>query len=278
MAQLLNGKAIAATIVSELKEEIKRLGIRPGLAVLLVGDDGASHMYVALKEKAAAAAGMHFEKILLPKNIEEELVLAKIDELNRKPDIHGIVVQLPLPPQLNENHITQAMFPEKDADGFHPKNIELLLAGTPRVVPNLLQGILRLIETTGVSLAEKTAVILSNSNVFTTPLAKLLADKGLLVTTIIAPAIKNNESQIANHDIIITALGRPHAITKDMIQEGAIVIDVGTTRVDGKILGDVHPNVSEKAGWLTPVPGGVGPLTVAYLLKNVVEAAKRKNP
>lgn len=289
-AQLLNGKALALHIRSELKEEIKRLGTTPGLAVLLIGDDPASHMYVRLKEKAAAEVGIHFEKILLPQNIEEELVLAKIDTLNRRQDIHGIVVQLPLPPHLHEDRVTQEIFPEKDADGFHPKNIELLMAGpvrgregsqrtstsngagTPRVVPNVMQGILRLIDATGVSPSGKRAAILANSDVFATPLAKLLVDRGVVADYRLQI---RDYSIVKKADILIVALGKPHAITNDMIKDGAMIIDVGTTRVDGKILGDVHPNVSEKAGWLTPVPGGVGPLTVAYLLKNVVALTKK---
>ncbi|MDO8581420.1 MAG: tetrahydrofolate dehydrogenase/cyclohydrolase catalytic domain-containing protein [bacterium] len=270
---ILDGKSLALQIRTELKEEIKQLGITPGFAVLLIGDDPASQMYVSLKEKASAEIGIHFEKILLPQNIEEELVLAKIDELNRRKDIHGILVQLPLPPHLNEDRITQEIFPEKDGDGFHPKNIELLMAGNPRVIPNLIQGIIHLLQATGVSLTEKKTALLANSDIFAKPLAKILADHGMAVQSFIAQKI--DKQKILTCDIIISVLGRPHAITKNMVKKGAIVIDVGTTRVDGKILGDVHPNVSEKASWLTPVPGGVGPLTVAYLLKNVVEAAKR---
>lgn len=269
---LLDGKELAAKIRNELKEEVKRLGIQPGLAVLLVGDDPASHTYVRLKEKAAEEIGIHFEKILLPKNIDEELVLVKIDQLNRRSDIHGILVQLPLPEQLHEDHVTSAIFPEKDADGFHPQNIAALLDGKPHIVPGLAQGILHLLDATKEPLAGKHAVILANSDVFAMPLKKLLTDRGVIVETIIGQL-----SHVNCHmsDIIISALGKPHTITKEMLKDGAIVIDVGTTKVNGKILGDVHPNVAEKAKWLTPVPGGVGPMTVAMLLKNVVEATRR---
>ncbi len=269
-AQLLDGKALATKIRSKLTEEIKRLGTTPGLAVVLIGDDPASHTYVALKEKAAKEIGIHFEKILLPQNIDEELVLVKIDELNRRKDIHGIIVQVPLPPRLNEDRITQSIFPEKDADGFHPKNIELLVASAPRVVPNLMQAILRLLAATGTPLDGKKATILANSDTFAKPLAKLLTDRNMNVEIVIGQ-LSNVNYQMS--DILITALGKPHAITKDMVKENAIVIDVGTTRVDKKIVGDAHPNVAEKASWLTPVPGGVGPLTVAYLLQNVVTLA-----
>ena len=283
-AQLIDGKKLAANIHSELKEDIKRLGITPGLAVLLVGDDPASHTYVRLKEKAASEIGIHFEKILLPQNIEEELVLAKIDALNRRSDIHGIVVQMPLPAHLNEDRVAQEIFPEKDADGFHPKNIKLLMAGTPRVVPNLLQAILYLIESTRMPLVMtrgilvKNAVILANSTIIARPLVKLLKDHAIAARYKLQIP---NDKTMQETDILIVALGKPHRITKNMVKDGGIVIDVGTTRVDGKIVGDVHPNVAEKAKWLTPVPGGIGPLTVAYLLKNVVELAKqaqKKNP
>lgn len=274
MKHLIDGKALALKIREQIKAEIKRLGIQPGLAVVLIGDDLASHTYVALKEKAAAEIGIHFEKIILPKNIDEELVLAKIDQLNHREDIHGILVQLPLPPNLNEDRITQAIVPEKDADGFHPKNIELLFAGTPRIIPSLIQGILDLITSTQVPLIGKHATILANSDIFAKPLAKLLAYRGAIVKNSIGK-VTRYPLPVTSYDIIITALGKPHSITKDMVKEGAIVIDVGTTRVGEKILGDVHPNVAEKAGWLTPVPGGVGPMTVAYLLKNVVAIASR---
>lgn len=263
-AQLLDGKTLATQIVSELKKEITRLGITPGLAVLLVGDDPASHTYVRLKEKAAADVGMYFEKILLPQNIEEELILVKIEELNRRADIHGILVQLPLPPHLNEDRITQAIAPEKDADGFHPKNIDALLADTPRITPNLLQGILHLLLVTGIPLAGKCATILANSDIIRTPLKKMLADRGITI-----------DDDAHNANILITARGIPGSVTVDMVKKGAIVIDVGTTRVDGTIRGDVDLRVTEKASWLSPVPGGIGPLTVAYLLKNVVMIAKK---
>ena len=271
--KFIDGRLLALKIREGIKAEIKRLGIQPGLAVLLIGDDPASHLYVRLKEKAAGEVGIHFEKILLPKNIDDELALAKIHQLNHRENIHGILVQLPLPPYLDEGRITQAIVPEKDADGFHPKNRELLFAGTPRIIPSLIQGILDLITSTQVPLIGKHAVILANSDIFAKPLAKLLTDRGAIVKTVI-----NHQSLVMSQssDIVISALGKPHAITKNMIKEGAIVIDVGTTRVGEKILGDVHPNVIEKAGWLTPVPGGVGPMTVAYLLKNVLTASQKK--
>lgn len=270
---ILDGKALATKIRSELTKEIKRLGTTPGLAVLLIGDDPASHTYVGLKEKATKEIGMHFEKILLPQTIDEELVLVKIDELNRRADIHGIIVQVPLPKPLHATRIISAILPEKDADGFHPENIKKFLAGTPRVTPVTTQAIAALLSATHVPLPGKRALILANSAVFADPVKKMLTDQG--VRTDIDTKTNTDNLQPKTYDILITARGIPGSITPAMVKEEAIVIDVGTTRVDGAIRGDADPAVREKAAWLSPVPGGVGPLTVAYLLKNVVDAVRR---
>ncbi|MBI4281433.1 bifunctional methylenetetrahydrofolate dehydrogenase/methenyltetrahydrofolate cyclohydrolase [Candidatus Uhrbacteria bacterium] len=272
-AQLLDGKALAANIRSELKKEIQRLGTTPGLAVILIGDDPASHTYVRLKERAAKEIGIRFEKILFPKNIDEELVLVKIDELNRRDDMHGILVQLPLPKSLHTDRIIFAIRPEKDADGFHPVNIKKFLNGDPTVTPVTTQAIDALLSATHVPLSGKHALILANSSVFAKPVKKMLANHG--VHADIITKLTTDNLQLTTYDILITARGIPGSVTPMMVKEGAIVIDVGTTRVDDTIRGDVDPAVTEKAGWLSPVPGGVGPLTVAFLLKNVVESVRR---
>ncbi|MBI5799049.1 MAG: bifunctional methylenetetrahydrofolate dehydrogenase/methenyltetrahydrofolate cyclohydrolase [Candidatus Yonathbacteria bacterium] len=279
--QLLNGKKLADGIRAQIRIDIQKSGITPGLAVLLVGNDPASHLYVSLKEKAAKEVGVHFEKYLFFATTPEVELTRKIMELNKRTNIHGILVQVPLPDPLSEDLLIAAIDPKKDADGFHPKNIEALLAGrplgeprhmagTPTIVPSVIRGILALIEATRIPLAGKQATILANSSVFAAPLEKLLTHRGMNVQTLIGH-VSDVGCQVS--DVLITAIGKPHFLTAQMIKKDAIIIDVGTSSLeDGKIVGDAHPNVVEKASWLTPVPGGVGPMTVAYLLRNVVDA------
>jgi methylenetetrahydrofolate dehydrogenase (NADP+)/methenyltetrahydrofolate cyclohydrolase len=272
MTQIIDGKKIAAEIRAEIKKELAELGIVPGLAVILVGADPASHLYVGLKEKAAAEVGIHFEKYLFFATEPEEKIIAKIEELNARPDIHGIIVQLPLPQGYNENKIISAIDPKKDADGFHPENIKKLMAGEPEIIPPVISGILELIKSTDTTLKNKKIAILANSEILAEPLAKIL--EGNEIKIIIAPETLTTE--IADADIIISALGRPKVITANAIKSGAILVDVGTTRLeDGKTVGDLDfDSVAEKAGWITPVPGGVGPMTVAELLQNALNLAK----
>lgn len=271
--QIVNGKKIAAEIRAEIKDEVSKLGITPGLAVILVGADPASHLYVGLKERAAAEVGIHFEKYLFFATEPEEKVIAKIQELNARPEIHGIIVQLPLPQNYDENKIIAAIDAGKDADGFHPENIEKLLSGEPKIIPPVISGILELIKSTGVELENKKIALLANSKILAKPLAKIL--EGNQVSVAIRP--ENPATHTRDADIVITALGRPKIITADAIKPGAILIDVGTTRLDdGTTVGDIDlDSVAEKAGWITPVPGGVGPMTVAELLKNVLSIAKK---
>ncbi|MBI5071435.1 bifunctional 5,10-methylenetetrahydrofolate dehydrogenase/5,10-methenyltetrahydrofolate cyclohydrolase [Candidatus Falkowbacteria bacterium] len=270
--QIIDGKKIAAEIRAEIKKEITELGIAPGLAVILVGADPASHLYVGLKEKAAAEVGIHFEKYLFFATEPEEKIIAKIQELNERPDIHGIVVQLPLPQGYDENKIVAAIDPKKDADGFHPENIKKILAGEPENIPPVISGILKLIESTGTELVNKKIAILANSEILAKPLEKILT--GNDIKTIIAPETLTTE--ISDADIVITALGRAKIITADAIKPGAILIDVGTTRMDdGTTVGDIDfESAATKACFITPVPGGVGPMTVAELLRNVLNLAK----
>ncbi|MBI4262405.1 bifunctional 5,10-methylene-tetrahydrofolate dehydrogenase/5,10-methylene-tetrahydrofolate cyclohydrolase [Candidatus Uhrbacteria bacterium] len=275
--QLLDGKKIADGIRAQIRTDLQRSGVAPGLAVLLVGNDPASHLYVSLKEKAAKEVGIHFEKYLFFAATPEAELIQKILELNRRTDIHGILVQVPLPDPLSEDRLIAAIDPKKDADGFHPKNIDALLAGITTIVPSVIRGILALIEATHVPLAGKHAIILANSFAFAQPIRKMLTDCNVSTdidrSTTSPGDVGLHHPEMCTYDIVITARGIPKSVTPDMVKEGAIVIDVGTTLVDGKIRGDVHPDVAKKSGWLTPVPGGVGPMTVAYLLRNVVDAS-----
>lgn len=273
-AQIIDGKKIAAEIRAKIKNEIAKLKITPGLAVILVGADPASHLYVGLKEKASAEVGVHFEKYLFFSAEPEEKIIKKIQDLNSNPDIHGILVQLPLPPHFNENKIITTIDPQKDADGFHPANIEKLLRDEPTIVPPVISGILKLMEATGEEIINKKIAILANSEIFIKPLQKIL-EKDNQVAYAIAP--ENVASITHNADVVITALGRPKFLTGEMIKDGTIVIDVGTTRLeDGTLVGDVDfESASQKASWITPVPGGVGPMTVVMLLQNVLELAKK---
>ena len=271
--QIIDGKKIAAEIRGEIKKEITELGITPGLAVILVGADPASHLYVGLKEKAAAEVGIHFEKFLFFATEPEEKIIVKIQELNARSDIHGIIVQLPLPENYDENKIIAAIDAGKDADGFHPENIKKFLSGAPEIIPPVISGILKLIESTGVELKNKKITILANSEILAKPLKKIL--EGNEVKIIITPEILTTE--ITDADIVISALGRAKIITADAIKPGAILIDVGTTRLDdGKTVGDIDfESTATKAGFITPVPGGVGPMTVAELLRNVLRLTKK---
>lgn len=275
-AQILDGRAIAARIKAEVKEEVSRLGFTPGLAAILVGADPASHLYVGLKEKACAEVGIHFEKYLFFATESQEKIITKIQELNERPDIHAILVQLPLPAPLNEDAVVGAVLPRKDVDGFHPENLSLLVAGKPQIVPGVARGIFELIKASEENLRGKKAALLVNSTTFAAPIEYLLEEAGAVVHIILAaPEIEVAAAALRDADIVVVAIGRPRAVVGAMIKPGAIVIDVGTNRLeDDTLVGDVDvQSVNEKAGYLTPVPGGVGPMTVAMLLKNVVVCA-----
>jgi len=276
MSQKINGKQLAAPVRQAVKAKIKGLGFTPGLAVILVGSDPASHRYVALKEQACREAGIHLETLLHFATTPQKKILAQINKLNQRPDIHGIIVQLPLPGQLDENQIIRAIDPAKDVDGFHPANIQKLLRDEKVEKPVLIKAVLRLLAATAEPLAGKNALIIANSPVFTQPMVKVLATPGLVVKT-----TKPNDpalgAKAAGADVLIVAAGRPRLITADMIKPGAIVIDIGINDENGKLVGDVDPQaVAAKAKWYTPVPGGVGPMTVAMLLENTLALAERQ--
>lgn len=278
VCQVLSGKKIARSLLNQLKREIVKTAQKPGLAVVLVGENPASRLYVNLKEKAASAVGVYFQKHLLPEKINERFLLQLINRLDQQTNIHGIVVQLPLPKHLNTKKIISAIDPKKDADGFHIKNLSLLKKYQPSVLPVLVQVTTKLLETTGLNFYGKTACLLGNSATFFKPFQIYLPRRfGLKIIT---THVNNSQlkSRTKKADVLITALGQAGFISSELVKKGAVVIDIGTSRQKNKIRGDVDfKKVCKKASFITPVPGGVGPLTVAYLLKNVHYLSKKTN-
>lgn len=271
-ARIIDGAKIAKKIRDKLKKQVSNLVQKPGLAIILVGSDPASYVYVGLKEQAAKEIGICFEKDYYQTSISQDVILHKISELNSRPDINGILVQFPLPKGFDENKIVQAINQEKDVDGFHPKNIANLLLGRPVIIPGLALGVVELLKSTKEKLKGKNAVVIAKGNVFSQPVSYLLKQNGLKVT------ITNPDSDkcleiTKQADVIIVAVGKAKFLIADMVKPGAIVIDVGYNRINNKAIGDVDfEPVSQKASWITPVPGGVGPMTVAMLLNNVLQA------
>ena len=276
MAKLINGKEISSNIRIGLKKQVEELrskGITPGLAVVLVGDDPASHTYVNNKEKACAEVGVRSFIYRLPKETGEEELGELIHTLNHDRNVHGLLVQLPLPKHLNERKILAMIDYRKDVDGFSEINAGGLFRGTEGLFSCTPLGIIELIKSTGVPIAGKHAVVIGRSNIVGKPVAMMLLQNDATVTichskTVDLPDVARQA------DILVAAIGRPKFVTADMVKEGAIVIDVGTTRVDGKLTGDVDfDGVSQKASFITPVPGGVGPMTITMLLHNTILAA-----
>jgi len=274
-AIIIDGKSLAACIREESRQRIAKLGLKPGLGVILVGHDPASHLYVSLKERACADAGIRMEKRIFPAHATESEIIEAVDELNFREDIHAILVQLPLPAVLDESRVIAAINPKKDVDGFHPRNLEAFMNGDVRIVPGLVAGIMELLNATGEELVDKRAAIVANSDVFQAPIARALERAGAF-PSFVRPDDKDLRKQVAAAGILIVAVGRPGFITGGMIKPGAIVIDVGTNRVDGRTTGDVDGATAvQVAGYLTPVPGGVGPMTVAMLIRNAVMLAEK---
>ena len=277
-AQLIDGKAVAAAAREALLPRIERLkhtGVTPGLCVILVGNDPASESYVASKERMASSLGMHGAVIRLPEETTEQELLERIRVLNGDPLIHGILVQLPLPKQIDPSAVAIAVSPEKDVDGLHPVNAGKLLAKEPCMVPCTPNGVIDLIKSTGIEIAGKHAVVIGRSDIVGKPAAILLMHHDATVT-VCHSRTKNLAAFTKQADILVCAIGKPKMITGDMIKPGAVVIDVGTSRVSGKLCGDVaFHEAMEVAGYVTPVPGGVGPMTIAMLMRNTVEAAER---
>ena len=279
-AQPIDGKALAQEIRQEIAKDIELLvvqtGVRPGLAVVLVGDDPASAVYVRNKKKACDTAGLYVKDHALPATTRQEELLKLIDQLNNDPKIHGILVQLPLPNQIDSQRVLNAVSPDKDADGFHPYNIGRLMAGDPVFVPCTPKGVMRMIESAGQSIKGKRAVVLGRSNIVGKPVAMLLMHQHATVTICHSRTI-DLPGMCKEADILVAAIGKAQFVKSDMVKPGAVVIDVGINRLgDGRLVGDVDfEPVKEVAGWLSPVPGGVGPMTIAMLLANTLEGAKR---
>jgi len=273
--QIIDGKALAKQIREKVKEEVKTLDQIPGLAVILVGADPASHLYVAKKEKACVEAGINFEKYLYFHTEPEEKIIERIKTLNERDDIQTILVQLPLPLHMDREKIIQTIKPEKDIDGFHPENIEFLLAGKARIVPPIYSGIITLIEAADSKLKDKKCLIVANTETFANPLKIMLENRGAGCEILLRPFDKIDD-KVKKADIVISAIGRPEFIQGEWFKDGAIVIDAGTNQLEeGGVVGDVDfESTKEKNGFITPVPGGVGPMTIAMLLENVVQLSK----
>lgn len=290
-ATVIDGKQVAKQMRAELKEEVSRLreqGVVPGLGVVLVGEDPASQSYVRAKERACEEAGIYSADHRLPADTPQEELLSLVERLNDDADIHGILVQLPLPDHMDEEAILEAIRPEKDVDGFHPMNVGRMVAGQPCFLPCTPHGVLQLLKNSGFETEGAHAVIVGRSNIVGKPLANLLMQKtemGNATVTVCHTRTRDVGAMTRQADLVIAAAGRPNTVTADMVKEGAAVIDVGVNRVDDatrkrgyRLVGDVDfENVKEKAGLITPVPGGVGPMTITMLLYNTVQSARQAN-
>ena len=279
---ILDGKALAATLRSETAQEtaqfIQQTGVTPCLAAILVGDDPASQVYVRNKEIACQKAGIKSVLHKLPAETTQEELEALIDQLNADPEISGILCQLPLPKGLNETAILDRISPDKDVDAFHPENVGRILQGRPRFLPCTPAGIMELIRRNNIETKGKNAVVLGRSDIVGKPMAALLMQKGVDATVTVCHSRTNNLADVTRAaEILIVAIGKPKFVTADMVGDGAVVIDVGINRTESGLVGDVDFDaVKDKASAITPVPGGVGPLTIAMLLQNTLTAAKQQ--
>ena len=281
MAKLIDGKAVSASVKEAVAKEavaLKEKGILVGLAVVIVGNDPASRVYVNNKKKACAACGIESYEYALPEETTEEELLALVEKLNGDPAVNGILVQLPLPRQIDEHRIIEAISPKKDVDAFHAVNVGKIMIGDFDFLPCTPSGCMDLIDSTGVPVEGKRCVVIGRSNIVGKPMAMLLLHRNGTVT-ICHSKTKNLKEICREADILVAAVGRPNFVTADMVKEGAVVIDVGMNRLEnGKLCGDVDfEGVSKVAGWITPVPGGVGPMTIATLMRNTLTAAKLQN-
>ncbi len=278
-ARIIDGKTIAQEVRAEWKaraDVLKARGVTPGLAVIIVGEDPASKVYVANKVKACAELGLHSEHVVMSADTSEEMLLSKIAALNADPKIHGILVQLPVPKHINSDKILNAISPDKDVDGFHPMNVGALATGNMRFAPCTPYGAMKLLEKSGVSIEGKHAVVIGRSNIVGKPMALMLLQANATVTICTSRTV-DLAKYTRDADILVVATGKAKMITGDMIKPGAAVIDVGINRMDnGKLCGDVDfDSAKEVAGWITPVPGGVGPMTITMLVANAVQSAER---
>jgi methylenetetrahydrofolate dehydrogenase (NADP+)/methenyltetrahydrofolate cyclohydrolase len=294
-AQLIDGKQVAKTIEAEVVAAIRALGIAPGLVAVRVGNDPASEVYVRSKAKKAREFGLRGDELILPESTSEAELLAHVDRLNHDDAVDGILVQLPLPPQIDAKKVIDAIDPSKDVDGFHPINVGKLHLGRPTLAPCTPAGVIRLIESTGVAIAASNAVVIGRSDIVGKPMAALLLQRNATVT-IAHSRTRDLAAVVRGADIVVAAVGKPLLVTREMVKPGAVVIDVGMNRLgpsdaglvahdeeksrllakNGTVLvGDADfARVREVAGWITPVPGGVGPMTIAMLMRNTVTAAE----
>lgn len=281
MAQIIDGKAISANVKAQVKAEVEKLkeqGIEVGLAVVIVGDNPASRVYVNNKKKACAEVGFTSYEYALPQETTQEELLELVNKLNADEKVNGILVQLPLPKQIDENAIINAIRPDKDVDAFHPENVGHIMIGDFSFLPCTPAGVMEMLAQSGIETEGKECVVIGRSNIVGKPMAMLLLHKNATVT-ICHSRTKNLAEICKKADILVAAVGKANFVTPDMIKEGAVVIDVGMNRLDnGKLCGDVdYEACFDKAGYITPVPGGVGPMTIAMLMKNTLTSAKIKN-
>jgi methylenetetrahydrofolate dehydrogenase (NADP+)/methenyltetrahydrofolate cyclohydrolase len=271
-ATRIDGKALGAKVREEVAAEVAELG-GVGLATVLVGDDPASHVYINLKQKAAEAAGMQARDLKLPADTSQEELLATVAELNADDEVDGLLVQLPLPDHIDEDAVIEAIAPEKDIDGIHPINAGKLYLGKPGLVPATPLGIMRILDEYEIPLEGARAVVVGRSAIVGKPIAHLLLGRNATVT-ICHSRTRDLAQQTLDADVLVAAVGRMHLIGADMVKPGAAVIDVGIHRTDDGLFGDVDPDAAERAAYITPVPGGVGPMTIAMVLKNAAAAAR----
>ncbi len=277
-ATIIDGKALGARVREEVAASVAELG-HVGLATILVGDDPASHIYIDLKQKAATQAGMDARDLKLPADTSEDELLATIAEVNADDDVDGLLVQLPLPDHIDETRVIEAIAPEKDVDGIHPVNAGRLYLGRPTLVPGTPLGIMRLLDEYGIPLEGARAVVVGRSAIVGKPVAHLLLQRNATVT-ICHSRTQDLERHTLDADVLVAAVGRTHLISADMVKAGGTVIDVGMNRDESsrKVLGDVDPGAMERAAYMTPVPGGVGPMTIAMVLQNAATAARLRRP
>ena len=273
-ATIIDGKALAAKVRAEVSASVAELG-HVGLATVLVGDDPASHIYIDLKQRAAQEAGMEARDLKLPADTAEEELLATIAELNGDDDVDGLLVQLPVPDHIDENRLIEAIAPDKDVDGIHPVNAGRLYLGRPTLVPGTPLGIMRMLDEYEIPLEGARAVVVGRSAIVGKPMAHLLLQRNATVT-VCHSRTRELERHTLDADVLVAAVGRTHLVSADMVKAGATVIDVGMNRDESsrKVLGDVDPGAMERAAYMTPVPGGVGPMTIAMVLQNAVTAAR----
>ena len=279
-AVIADGKALASEIEQDVAREcvgLKESGIVPHLAVVIVGEDPASRVYVRNKQRACERCGIKSTLIEMPQDSSQEEIISTVEELNSDDSVHGILVQSPIPGEVDELAVASAISPLKDVDGFHPANLGRLVQGdTSGLLPCTPAGVVRMLEHSEAQLSGAKAVVLGRSRIVGMPMSLMLAIKGIDATvTIVHSRSQDVESICRNSDIIIAAIGRPHTVKPEWVKPGAFVVDVGISRADdGELVGDVHPRVAEVAGWMTPVPGGVGPMTIAMLMENTLTAAR----